>query len=78
MATLTQLPSGQWRAQVRRAGIYRNATFPKKRDAEEWVARVETQVHHIAAAGYAPPPRDAKLADLIDLYAEQHARSASW
>ena len=34
MATFSHLPSGKWRAQVRRAGLYRNATFEKKRDAE--------------------------------------------
>ena len=31
MATFSHLPSGKWRAQVRRAGLYRNATFAKRR-----------------------------------------------
>ncbi len=74
MATIIQLPSGKWRAQVRRAGVYRNATFPKRRDAQDWAATVETQAHHIAASGFAPVPKDATVADLIDLYAEKYAK----
>lgn len=74
MPTFTQLPSGKWRAQVRRAGVYRNATFPSKRDALDWATRVDQQAHHIAASGFAPVPKGATLAELIELYAEQHAK----
>ena len=56
------------------AGIYRAATFPLKRDAERWAAEIEGQAHHIRASGFAPPPRDATLADLIDKYLEQQAK----
>jgi hypothetical protein len=31
MPTFSLVPSGKWRAQVRRAGIYRGATFETKR-----------------------------------------------
>lgn len=75
MATIVQLPSGKWRAQVRRAGVYRAATFPKKREAQDWAAIVESQAHHIAAAGFAPIPKDATVADLIDKYTETHAKA---
>jgi integrase len=75
MATFSHLPSGKWRAQVRRGGVYRAATFPKRRDALQWAATVETQVHHIAASGFAPVPREATVGDLIDLYAEKHAKA---
>jgi len=71
MPTFSQLPSGKWRAQVRRAGIYRAATFTSKREAKDWAAAVETQVHHIAAGGFAPVPKGATLADLLDKYTEQ-------
>jgi integrase len=74
MPTFSQLPSGKWRVQVRRAGIYRNATFPTKREARDWAQAVESQAHHIAASGYAPPPKAATVADLIDAYLETHAR----
>ena len=70
MAAFSQLPSGKWRAQVRRAGIYRNATFDSKREAKEWAAGVESQANHIAASGVAPIPKGATVADLIEKYTE--------
>jgi integrase len=70
MATFSQLPSGKWRVQVRRAGVYRAATFASKRDAKDWAAQIEAQASHIAASGYAPPPKGATLADLLDKYLE--------
>jgi integrase len=75
MAALSQLPSGKWRVQVRRAGIYRAATFPTRREAKDWAAAIETQAHHIAAAGFGPVPKGATLADLIDRYAEAVAKA---
>lgn len=74
MPTFSQLPSGKWRAQVRRAGIYRNATFPTKREAQAWATQIEAQAHHIAAGGFAPVPKGATVADLIDKYTESHGR----
>jgi integrase len=74
MPTIVQLPSGKWRAQVRRAGIYRAATFPSKREAKDWAATIDTQAHHIAAAAYAPIPKGATVGDLIDKYTETHQK----
>jgi integrase len=74
MPTFSQLPSGKWRVQVRRAGIYRAATFPTKREARDWATAIEGQAHHIAAGGYAPVPKGATLGDLIDKYTETVAR----
>lgn len=74
MATFSQLPSGKWRAQIRRAGIYRAATFLSKREAKDWAANVESQAHHIAAGGFAPVPKGSTLADLIDKYTETVAK----
>lgn len=68
--TFSQLPSGNWRVQVRRAGIYRAATFDTKREAQQWAAGIEAQAHHAAAGGYAPVPKGATVADLIDKYQE--------
>ena len=70
MASFSQLPSGKWRAQVRRSGMYRNATFKTKREAKDWAAEIEQQADHHAAGGYAPVPREATVADLIDKYVE--------
>jgi integrase len=75
MAALSQLPSGKWRVQVRRSGIYRAATFPTRREAKDWAAAIESQAHHIAASGFAPVPKGATLADLIDKYTETHAKT---
>src|SRR5260221_9003169 len=74
MATISKLPSGKFRAQVRRAGVYRAATFPMRRDAQHWAETVETQAHHIAASGFAPIPKEATFGDLIDLYGEKHSK----
>jgi len=76
MPTFSQLPSGKWRVQVRRAGLYRAATFPTKRDAKDWASGIESQAAHIAAGGFAPVPKGATLADLIDKYGETHAKEA--
>lgn len=74
MPTFSQLPSGKWRAQVRRAGIYRAATFPSKREAKDWASGIESQAHHIAAGGFAPVPKGATVADLIEKYQETVAK----
>lgn len=73
MPTFSQLPSGKWRAQVRRAGLYRAASFATKREAKDWAMAVESQLTHVAASGFAPIPKGATLADLIDKYAESQA-----
>lgn len=70
MPTFTQLPSGKWRVQVRRRGVYRAATFDKKSDANYWATAVESQVTHVAAGGFAPVPKGATVAELIDRYVE--------
>lgn len=70
MASFSQLPSGKWRAQIRRGGMYRAATFATKREAKHWATTIEAQAHHIAAGGFAPVPKGATLGDLIDKYTE--------
>jgi integrase len=76
MASLSQLPSGKWRVQVRRAGVYRAATFDTKMEARDWAGGVETQARHIAASGFAPVPKGATLGDLIEKYTESATREA--
>ena len=74
MPTFSQLPSGRWRVQVRRGGAYKAATFDKKRDAEDWAREVESQAKLVAVKGFAPPPAESTLADLIGKYQDLHAR----
>ena len=69
MATLTKLPSGKWRAQVRKGGMYRGETFTLKRDAQAWAKQIEVQAEHIVASGYQPVPEGYSVGDLIDGYA---------
>jgi integrase len=76
MPTFSQLPSGRWRVQVRRGGAYKAATFDRKRDAEDWARTVESQAKMVAVRGFAPPPSDATVADLIDKYVELHLKAA--
>lgn len=75
MPTFSQLPSGRWRVQVRRGGIYKATTFDKKRDAVTWGREIEGQTQMIAARGFAPPPAGATLADLIDKYQELYTKA---
>lgn len=69
MATLTKLPSGKWRAQVRKGGMYRGETFTLKRDAQAWAKQIEVQAEHIVASGYQPVPEGYSVGNLIDGYA---------
>jgi integrase len=74
MAALSQLPSGKWRAQVRRAGFYKGETFALKRDAEAWARETERQAEHVVTGGFAPIPKGTTVGDLIDLYRKQQAQ----
>lgn len=71
MATYTKLPSGKWRAQVRKGGMYRGETFTLKRDAQAWAQQVEVQAEHIVASGYQPIPEGYTVGDLIDGYGQE-------
>ncbi|WP_165492373.1 tyrosine-type recombinase/integrase [Stutzerimonas kirkiae] len=68
MATFTKLPSGKWRVQVRKSGIYRSATFSTKGEAKTWAEVIEQQATHVAAIGFSQPPKEATVKDLIDKY----------
>ena len=74
MAEPRQLPSGKWRVQVRRSGLYRAATFTLKREAEAWARDVERQAEHVAASGFMPTPKHATVGDLIEKYLELFVR----
>ena len=44
MAAFVRLPSGSWRAVVRRKRKYISQTFRRKRDAEDWVLEAERSI----------------------------------
>ena len=54
--------------------MYRAATFATKREAKDWAIQIEAQANHIAAGGFAPVPKGATVADLIDKYNDTAAK----
>ena len=70
MASYTQLPSGNWRVQVRRKNRYVAETFRRRKDGEEWALDMECNIDRSGS----PKPRAAIKAktfgDIIDLHVE--------
>lgn len=68
MASIRKLPSGNWRAQVRRKGRYIGETFRRHKDAEEWALAMERRIDR----GETPSTRVRRdpttFGDLIDLH----------
>jgi hypothetical protein len=68
MSVIVKLPSGNWRAQIRRKGRYVSSTFRRQRDAEEWALEAERSIDR----GLTPRVvhvKDVKtFADIIDLH----------
>jgi integrase len=68
LATFVKLPSGSWRAVVRRKSKYVSQTFHRKEDARSWALEAE----HDIDKGKAPMPARVKrlqtFGDLIDLH----------
>lgn len=71
MATISKLPSGKYRAQVRKAGIYKARTFERKADANAWGVDMERAIEGGSVAGTIRAPKDMTLGDVIDAYLEQ-------
>lgn len=69
MATLSKLPSGRWRTQVRRGDIYRAATFDKKGQARDWATQIEAQADQIQKGGLIRP-EGLKVGRLVEVYRE--------
>nr|WP_249793535.1 hypothetical protein [Bradyrhizobium cenepequi] len=70
MASFTQLPSGNWRVQVRRKNRYVSETFRRRKDGEDWALYMERNIDRSGS----PKPRAAVQAktfgDIIDLHIE--------
>jgi len=76
MPTFSQLPSGKWRVQVRRAGLYRAKTLATKTEANKWGTLVEAGILSGRRDGVLPVPKDATLAHLIEKYTETDGKLA--
>ncbi len=71
MATISKLPSGKFRAQIRRQGIYKARTFSRKLDAQVWSSQLEKSIESGRGVGVMQAPTGMTLADLIDAYLNQ-------
>ncbi|MCC8947832.1 site-specific integrase [Bradyrhizobium sp. Arg62] len=70
MASFIQLPSGNWRVQVRRKNRYVAETFRRRKDGEDWALDMERSIDRSGS----PKPRAAVKAktfgDIVDLHVE--------
>ncbi len=56
MATVTKLPSGKHRAQVRRQGVYQAQSLTRKIDAQGWAVEIERLQAYLKGNKAATPP----------------------
>ncbi len=68
MASITKLPSGAYRVQIRRKGRYASETFLRRDDAHRWARQAETRVDQGLAPNKSSVTRLATFGDLIDLH----------
>ena len=68
MSSITKLPSGNWRAQVRRKGRYVSQSFLRRKDAEEWALKMERRVDRGESVSKHRPDLINTVADLVDLH----------
>ena len=68
MASITKLPSGAYRVQIRRKGRYASETFLRRDDAHRWARLAETRVDQGLAPNKSSVSRLTTFGDLIDLH----------
>ena len=71
MATLSKLPSGKYRAQIRRQGVYRAQSFSRKIDAQAWAVELERAIESGGSRGVIQPAVGMVLADILAAYIQQ-------
>jgi len=71
MATISKLPSGKYRAQVRRQGVYRAQTFARKIDAQGWAVEIERAIESGSARGVMRPAAGMTVANVVEAYVAQ-------
>ncbi len=70
MAAFVKLPSGSWRAVVRRKSRYISETFRRKDDARAWALDAERQIDRGGAPKASRTGKLRTFGDLVDLHAE--------
>ncbi len=68
MASITKLPSGSYRVQIRRKSHYASETFPRRDDTHRWARQAETRVDQGLAPHKSSVSRLQTVGDLIDLH----------
>jgi hypothetical protein len=68
MASITKLPSGAYRVQVRRKGRYASETFLRRDDAQKWACQAETLVDQGLPPNRSSVARLHTFGDLVELH----------
>lgn len=68
MATIVELPSGNWRVQIRRKDCDASQSFRRRRDAEIWATEMERRVDRGESISAKHPTGIRTFADLIDFH----------
>lgn len=74
MAAFVKLPSGSWRAIVRRKSRYISETFRRKDDARAWALNAERQIDRSEVPKGSRSAKLKTFGDLIDLRHEGTSR----
>lgn len=73
MAVIVKLPSGNWRAQVRRKNTYVSNTFKSRADADAWAIEAERTIDKGLNPKDVNPQSVHNFADIIDLHVNDMA-----
>lgn len=68
LATISRLPSGRWRAQIKTKGVRESKSFPTRQLANRWATEREAQIEHEATAG---PERTRTLSAVLVRYRDE-------
>jgi integrase len=68
MPVIVKLPSGNWRAQVRRKGTYVSNSFRRRADAESWALEAERTIDKGLDPRSVNPRTVRSFGDIIDLH----------
>ena len=68
MPVIVKLPSGNWRAQVRRKGKYVSNSFKRRADADAWALETERTIDQGLDPRSVNPLKVRSFGDIIDLH----------
>ena len=68
MPVIVKLPSGNWRAQVRRKGKYVSNSFMRRADADAWALETERTIDQGRDPRLVNPLKVRSFSDIIDLH----------